>query len=182
MTMRLSSENAPAATSSGTIGRTEADEMITLRPVRPEDEAFLVAVYGSTRVEELAQTTWTEEQKAEFVQMQFRAQKQYYQGNYSAAKFEIILYKRCLAGRLYTCPMMQEIRIMDIALLPEYCGRGIGTSLLRKIQEEAAMGNKKVGIHVEVFNRALNLYERLGFRRVADKGVYYFLEWSPPGM
>jgi ribosomal protein S18 acetylase RimI-like enzyme len=157
------------------------EQSITLRAVAASDEEFLLAVYGSTRAEELALTDWSEGKKAEFVEMQFRAQKKYYEENYPAARFEVILCEGKRAGRLYTCELAGEIRIMDIALLPEYRARGIGTCLLRRVQRQAAAQNKKVGIHVEIFNRALVLYERLGFKKVADKGVYYFFEWSPPG-
>jgi hypothetical protein len=41
--------------------------------------------------------------------------------------------------------------------------------------EAAAAGKPR--IHVERFNPALRLYERLGFRPIEDKGVYLFMEW-----
>jgi GNAT superfamily N-acetyltransferase len=68
--------------------------------------------------------------------------------------------------------------IADIALLPEYCNRGIGSALLRQLQAEARAARKPLRIHVERFNPALRLYERLGFRQIEDKGVYLFLEWT----
>jgi Acetyltransferase (GNAT) domain len=71
----------------------------------------------------------------------------------------------------------EEIRIVDIALLPAYCNRGVGTTLLRGLQSEAAAAGKPLRIHVERFNPALRLYERLGFRPIEDKGVYLFMEW-----
>jgi hypothetical protein len=37
-------------------------------------------------------------------------------------------------------------------------------------------------IHVERFNPALHLYERLGFRLAEDKGVYYFMKWLPASL
>ncbi|MGH2397294.1 MAG: GNAT family N-acetyltransferase, partial [bacterium] len=72
------------------------------------------------------------------------------------------------------------IRLMDLALLPAYRGRGIGSSLLDALLAEGQRAGKPVTIHVEKLNRALRLYERLGFRRIADRGVYWFLEWRPP--
>lgn len=76
----------------------------------------------------------------------------------------------------------EEIRIVDIALLPGYRGRGIGSGLLAALMTEARSAGKPLTIHVERFNRALGLYERLGFAPVADKGVYLLLRWSPtPG-
>jgi ribosomal protein S18 acetylase RimI-like enzyme len=71
----------------------------------------------------------------------------------------------------------KEIRIMDIALLPEHRGVGIGTGLLRELQEEARAAGKSLSIHVEKFNPALRLYERLGFQPQEDKGVYLLMVW-----
>ena len=88
------------------------------------------------------------------------------------------------AGRLYVSREEDDIRIVDVALLPEYCNRGIGTTLLRGLQSEAAAAGKPLAtagrllrIHVERFNPALRLYERLGFHPIADRGVYLFMEW-----
>jgi GNAT superfamily N-acetyltransferase len=67
-------------------------------------------------------------------------------------------------------------KIPPIALLPEYCNRGVGTTLLRGLQSEAAAAGKPLRIHVERFNPALRLYERLGFPPIADRGVYLFME------
>jgi predicted GNAT family acetyltransferase len=69
------------------------------------------------------------------------------------------------------------IRIVDIALLADYCNRGLGTTLVRALQAEAAASGKPLTIHVERFNPALRLYERLGFKQIADRGVYWFMEW-----
>ena len=86
---------------------------------------------------------------------------------------------RRAVGRLYVARWTGEIRIVDIALLPEFCNRGIGTTLLRQLQAEAQDAGKPLRIHVERFNPALRLYDRLGFRQIEDKGVYLFLEWRP---
>jgi ribosomal protein S18 acetylase RimI-like enzyme len=70
-----------------------------------------------------------------------------------------------------------ELRIIDIALLPEYRRRGVGSFLLDRLREEASGNALPLRIHVERHNAARALYERLGFRAVADRGVYLFLEW-----
>ena len=159
---------------------THGDESaaISLRSVRPDDRAFLLSVYASTREPELATVEWDAAQKAAFVEMQFDAQHAYYQEHYAGAAFDIILVDGQPAGRLYVSREDDEIRIVDIALLPEFCNRGIGTTLLRGLQSEAAAAGKPLRIHVERFNPALRLYERLGFRPIEDKGVYLFMEWS----
>jgi ribosomal protein S18 acetylase RimI-like enzyme len=74
-----------------------------------------------------------------------------------------------------------EIRLVDIALLPEHRGRGIGGALLRGLLDEGAVSGRRVSMHVERSNPALRLYERLGFERVKDDGIYWLMEWSLPG-
>jgi ribosomal protein S18 acetylase RimI-like enzyme len=149
-----------------------------LRPALPGDEPFLRAVYGSTRAEELARVPWSDEQKRAFIGMQFAAQDADYRRNYPDAQYSIVEVKGVGAGRLYVDRAKSEIRILDIALLPEHRGRGVGTKLLRGLQDEARSAGKPLTIHVERFNPALRLYHRLGFRQIADRGVYLFLEWK----
>ena len=153
------------------------DAAIALRPARPDDRPFLLAVYASTREPELATVPWDAAQKAEFVERQFEAQHAHYREHYGEAAFDVVLVSGQPAGRLYVDRAAEEIRIVDIALLPEFCRRGIGTTLLRGLQSEAAAAGKPLRIHVERFNPALRLYQRLGFRQIADRGVYLFMEW-----
>jgi ribosomal protein S18 acetylase RimI-like enzyme len=157
------------------------DAAIALRPISSDDLPFLLAVYASTREPELAAVEWDAEQKAAFVRMQFDAQHAYYQEHYAGAAFDVILVGGDPAGRLYVAREEDEIRIVDIALLPDFCNRGVGTTLLRGLQSEAAAAGKPLRVHVERFNPALRLYERLGFRQIDDRGVYLFMEWRGAG-
>jgi GNAT superfamily N-acetyltransferase len=152
---------------------------LILRSITVDDLPFLCQVYTSIRTEELAQTDWTDEQKAAFLQQQFTAQHEYYRANYPAARFQIVEWQGTPIGRLYVDRWVDQIRIMDIALLPDQRGRGVGTQLLETILSEGRQAGLPVTIHVERFNPALRWYERLGFRVVEDKGVYYFLKWTP---
>jgi GNAT superfamily N-acetyltransferase len=127
--------------------------------------------------EELALVDWDEGQKAAFVQMQFIAQHHYYHVHYADAAFQVIECDGMPAGRLYVARGSTEMRIVDIALLPSY--RGVGSWLLEESLAEAARTGKRVSIHVERFNPARRLYERLGFRRIADQGAYLLMEWAP---
>ena len=152
--------------------------MISLRPITAKDDEFLARVYASSRAEELAITDWSEEQKADFCRRQFDAQSAYYSANYPGASFQIIERDGWPVGRLYVARWEKEIRIVDITLLPEARGSGIGTKLLCDLQEEARSAGKSLTIHVERFSRALALYQRLGFREREDKGVYLLMEWK----
>jgi ribosomal protein S18 acetylase RimI-like enzyme len=153
-------------------------EAVTLRPVSAADEQFLREVYASTRAEELAAVPWNDEQKTAFLRMQFDAQDRYYREVYPHGAFDVILIEGEPAGRLYVNRGPDEIRIIDIALLPAYRRRRIGTHLLGSLQTEAALARKALTIHVERFNPALRLYERLGFQQIADRGAYLLLEWK----
>jgi ribosomal protein S18 acetylase RimI-like enzyme len=152
-------------------------EVITLRPIGQEDEKFLCEVYASTRVTELARVPWSDEQKAAFLYMQFTAQHQYYQEHYPRAAFDVILVAGEPAGRLYVHRGADELRIVEIAILPAWRNKRVGTHLLGALQAEAALARKPLRIHVERLNPALSLYERLGFKMIEDRGVYLFLEW-----
>jgi ribosomal protein S18 acetylase RimI-like enzyme len=152
--------------------------MISLRPITLDDDSFLAGVYASTRAEELAVTGWSDEEKAVFCRRQFDAQSAHYRENYPGASLQIIERDGVSIGRLYVAHWEREIRIMDIALLPEHRGSGIGTQLLRTLQDEARSAGKSLTIHVERFNPALELYQRLGFQQVEDKGVYLLMRWS----
>ncbi len=157
------------------------EQSVALRRVNASDGEFLFQVYTSTRQEELAHVGWSESQQHSFLEMQFQAQRRYYESEYPGAEFQIILADRQPAGRLYVHRREIEIRIMDLALLPAYRRRGLGTRLLKAILDEGAQSNRHVTIHVEIFNPALQLYERLGFRRIATNGVYHLLQWMPTG-
>jgi len=153
---------------------------ITLRPIADADLPFLGRLYASTRQEELSVTGWPQEQIDVFLAQQFGAQHKYYSENYRSASFDLILDPDSgePIGRLYLDRREQEFRIVDIALLPEWRGRGIGGGILRGLLEEAGRAGKRVSIHVEHNNPAMSLYLRLGFRHIDTNGVYHLMDWS----
>jgi ribosomal protein S18 acetylase RimI-like enzyme len=154
-----------------------AADVVSLRAASSGDEAFLQAVYAGTRAQELALTNWTDDQKAAFCRSQFAAQDTHYRQYYPNSVFSVILRDGTPVGRLYVDQLEREIRIMDISLLPEHRGFGIGTRLLMEMQSAAAAGGKTLTIHVEKFNPALRLYQRLGFCPKQDEGIYLLMEW-----
>ncbi|MEP3437315.1 MAG: GNAT family N-acetyltransferase [Hoeflea sp.] len=152
---------------------------LAFRVMTAEDMGFLAGLYASTREDELAPLPWSAEQKAAFLQMQFEAQHSHYLKHYPDAMWLIIELAGQPAGRLYLEYWPSEHRIIDIALMPQLRGRGIGAALLRDVIDEAVRSAKAVGIHVEKANPAMRLYKRLGFETVEDKGVYDLLRWQP---
>ena len=155
-----------------------ARSSISFRPSTASDIPFLRHLYGTTREDELRPVPWTSEQKSAFLDMQFVAQKTHYEQQYPDCAFLLIELDGRPIGRLYV-DRGEDIRITDIALLPEFRGRGIGRMLMEEILDEGRSTGKSVSIHVEHDNPALRLYDRLGFQHVDTNGVYHLMEWRP---
>ena len=154
--------------------------VVSLRAITPDDEEFLLVVYATTRADELAQVPWSDEQKAAFVRMQFDAQRRDYDARHPDAEYDIILLDARPVGRLWVGRDEEEIRLLDIALLPEAQNKGVGGALLRRLIEEAKETGKKLRHMVFVLNpNAQRFYERLGFRVFEDLGAYRHMEWQP---
>ena len=152
---------------------------LILRPVTPGDEAFLLSVYASTRAEELAQAQWQPGQQEAFVKWQFEMQRREYDVRFPDAEYDVIEVDGQPAGRIWIARTSEEIRLMDIALLPEFQNRGAGTLLVKSLIEEAAEANKRLRHMVFVLNNeAHRFYERLGFVEIDDLGGYKHMEWK----
>lgn len=154
-------------------------EAVRYRPVTPQDVPFLRYLYGTTREYEMSGVPWTEEQKAQFIDMQFAAQKAHYEDAYPDCEFLVIEHDGESIGRLYIDRGPKDIEVVDIALLPHYRARGLGRMLLQEILDEGQRVGKSVTIFVEHNNPARHLYDRLGFVHVDNNGVYHHLVWSP---
>ena len=158
-----------------------AEHGLSYRPATGADLSVLARIYASTRAEEVARTGWPVEQQNAFLQQQFEAQHAHYREHYPDAQWLLIVQGIIPVGRLYLEDWPSQLRIIDIALLPEFRGRGFGEAILRDLMEATAPTGRKVSIHVEKTNPAMKLYRRLGFVTIEDKGVYDLLEWAPPG-
>jgi ribosomal protein S18 acetylase RimI-like enzyme len=120
---------------------------------------------------------WTEEQKTAFLRQQFDAQTKFYDEQFrDSSDFLLILVEGEPQGRLYLDRRKEEFRIIDIALLPEMRGKGIGGKIMRDVIAEADEAGVPVAIHVERNNPAMRLYERLGFQKIEEQGVYFLME------
>lgn len=154
-----------------------AEHGLSYRPAADSDRALLARVYASTRADEVASTGWPIAQQQAFLQMQFEAQDKHYREHYPDALWLIIQKGILPAGRLYLEDWTRELRIIDIAFLPEFRGRGWGEAILRDLMDATGATGRAVSIHVEKTNPAMRLYERLGFKTAEDKGVYDLMTW-----
>jgi ribosomal protein S18 acetylase RimI-like enzyme len=152
---------------------------LTLRPAGQDDAELLYRIYASTREAELAVVPWDASAKEAFLRMQFAAQDSHYRQAFPAASYDLILCGAQVLGRLYVDRGAAAWLVLDIALLPEHRGRGLGTGLMTAILAGAAAAGLPVRLHVEQHNPARRLYERLGFRALGGDGVYAEMEWRP---
>jgi ribosomal protein S18 acetylase RimI-like enzyme len=153
---------------------------LRLRALHAGDEEFLYRVYASTRAEELAPLGWAPDQVDAFLRMQHAAQRDDYWRNYDTSRFSVVVAGGADAGRFYVEARADELRIIDIALLPAFRGRGIGSALITGLFAEADGALLPVRIHVEHANPAQRLYQRLGFAFAGEAGGVYRLMERPP--
>lgn len=159
---------------------TASPSSLRLRPGTGDDADFLFGLYATSRAEELDRTGWDAATRTAFLRMQLTAQQTHYTACYPDAQFNIVEQDGCPVGRLYVDRSEQMIRVIDIALLPAFRGRGIGTTLLRNVLAEASTLGRVVTLHVECFNPARRWYEWLGFTEVASDGVYVLMRHEAP--
>jgi ribosomal protein S18 acetylase RimI-like enzyme len=154
-----------------------AGDLLTLRDAAPSDRAFLLALYASTRADEFAQFGWPPEMERAFMQLQFEAQRGDYERRYPGAHCRIVELRRCPVGRLWTARDGGSLVVLDISIVADLRGQGIGTECLRGVQRRAAAAGLAVDLQVVVGNPAQRLYERLGFRGVGESGVRQAMTW-----
>ena len=151
---------------------------VELRPVAESDNDFLLAVYASTRNDELAQVEWADGQREMFLRWQFELQRREYDTRFPDADYRIIMVDQQPAGRIWVGSDDQQLRLLDIALLPEFQNRGVGTALLQRLKSHAESAGKALRHMVFVLNNnADRFYERLGFKQIEDFGAYKHMEW-----
>ena len=156
-----------------------ADKAITLRHAQLSDRAFLVALYASTRADEFAQLGWPVESEQAFMKMQFDAQRGDYERRHPGALCQIIEQRLCPIGRLWVAQDARSLTVLDISMVAEMRGQGIGSACLRRVLRRAEAAGLDVELQVVRGNPAQHLYERLGFRAVAEGGVRLAMAWKP---
>jgi len=149
------------------------------RPMTDADMPFVAALFASTRADEVAATGWPPEMQSAFLDQQHRAQHQHYRNVYLGAEWLIIERGADAIGRLYLDESDADLHLIDISLVPEQRGAGLGGAILADLLALAAAKGKAVSLYVEKFNPAQRLYRRLGFTVMEDQGVYDRMEWRP---
>lgn len=159
--------------------RAELPGHLSLRPATPEDAPFLAEVFASTRREELAAAGLPPEVAGPFLRQQFEMQSRAYPLQFPGIEHAVVLVDGVPAGRIWAWRTAEEILLADIALLPEFRGRGTGTAVIRFLQAEAVARRVPLRLHVTEGERVAALYRRLGFVTVRHEPPAEEMVWRP---
>ena len=152
---------------------------VTLRPLRSDDQEFLFKLYSSTREQEFAGLGWPAAQLETFLRMQFNAQQRWYETLYAQAEHRIVEQDGRPIGRLLVQRNEDFTQLVDIALLAEHRGQGIGGALLGELIQQCTRDGSALRLQVLKTNPAQRLYERLGFSKVSEDQMYFQMERKP---
>ncbi len=151
------------------------------RPETPEDERFVRQLLVNAILDELGAHAWPEPVRAPLISLQYQARRSGARAAAGDVASQIIVADGEDAGWLLVADLGNEMRIIEIAVLPLRRGQGIGSAALGAILERAAGERKAVTLTVNGTNtRAIRLYERLGFRVADGDQVQSRMAWTPP--
>jgi GNAT superfamily N-acetyltransferase len=155
------------------------DPNLSTRPATPADQDFLWKVYAATRSAEVAAWGWAPAQQEAFLRMQFHARGLAYQASYPGAEHSIVLENGGPVGQIIVSRTAAELRLVDIALLPEHRNRGLGAHLISALIREADAAALPLRLTVARGNPAIHLYLRLGFASTSEDAMYIEMERKP---
>ncbi|HKX83975.1 MAG TPA: GNAT family N-acetyltransferase [Pyrinomonadaceae bacterium] len=152
---------------------------LRLRSVAESDSEFLYSVYAATRADEINAFGWDASQANAFLKMQFEMRKRSYALQYPSAVTYIIVFNREPAGSMIVDRNKEHTSLTDIAVLPEFRGKGIASRLIADLQREAGVAGVPLTLHVDKGNQnAFRLYESLGFVVTNENELYYSMMWK----
>jgi ribosomal protein S18 acetylase RimI-like enzyme len=140
----------------------------SLRPVVEGDVPFLRRLFRTLRWDELAPTLWPDEAKVAFLDQQYDFQQRHYTHGFAEAEFYLVERNAEPIGRFYVDRQTRNWYLIEISLLPDWRGQGLGSALIGLLQDGVRAGRgDRLSLNVETTNRARRLYARLGFLEVA---------------
>jgi ribosomal protein S18 acetylase RimI-like enzyme len=154
-------------------------ERVSLRSVtEPDDDAFLEELYFSRR-EDLYGLFADPEQTRALLLIQQRAQAIGYKKEFPNATYEVITFDGQRAGRIVIDRSGGTMAIIDIALLPLFRNRGIGSLILDSILDECQRGKRQCRLSVAKTSQAIRLYLRKGFCTENEMETHFVMKWIP---
>ena len=157
-------------------------ENLAIRPAREHDTAFLEGLYRSSR-DDLRLIEGKDDFIEEIILMQHRAQTQGYGETHPDAMYFIVEKLGERIGRIIVDFGRNEVRLLDITLIPAARGKGFGNVIIKALQQAAHQARTPLTLSVHYSNPlAKRLYQSLGFRvEQSDHPMVELMIWYPPG-
>lgn len=150
--------------------------IIACRAATPDDEPFLRSVIYRWVSEELGAANWPASLRDSILDTQYRAREASQRAAFPHASNEIIEVDGVPCGWIASAVLPSELRLIDVAMLPEHRRKGIGSEVIREVLDRAAARNLPVTLHVHANNRdAIRLYSNLGFEPVSEDQTHVFM-------
>lgn len=175
--------------SSRRVFRMHPTALLTLRPVRPEDEPFLRDLRAQVDVERLGLAGWNPDSDSvalaqKVISHQFTAHAAHYRRvkNNQDTKDCVILFNQSPVGRFIVTQDSEQVYVSDIAVHPAFRGQGIGQAVIASAQHECEQSKRLLHLHVDRQNTAVQFYLGLGFRAIAQDELRFLMEWVPSSL
>lgn len=139
----------------------------TFRPANINDAAMLYDLHVATMREAISATWGWDE----------AWQEQDFFNRFAPERTRIILMSGEVVGMVEIDERPEELFLVNIKIVPNFQGKGVGAGVLRWMISRAA--NRHVPIRLQVLRanlRARRLYERLGFREIEQTEAYVHME------
>ena len=156
-------------------------QILTLRPVRADDEPFLSRLFYLSQLETLKYANLNDWERDQLIALVFGGFRRDYAKIAAALDDRLVLLDQEPIGRMIIIQNGSEIRLADLVILSQYRNRGIGSALIGQLQTESIISKRPLRLRVVKHSPSVRLYRRLGFYLLEDAGVQWSLEWTASG-
>jgi ribosomal protein S18 acetylase RimI-like enzyme len=154
--------------------------LLTLRSEREDDQAFRYDLFCVSRPPEWDMVQIDPHLREQLNRHQFAAQTGSYRTQFARARFDIIELGAERIGRIVVDRPGDELHIVDQAIAPHMRNKGLGTTIMRALMDEAAAARVPVRLTVGSSNDpSLRLYLRLGFVPTGAVPMHIEMRWVP---
>lgn len=152
---------------------------VSTRPETPEDSSFLGDLYFSVRELEPGFASQPLDERSRVLRDQARLQSIHYHKVFPHAHFLVVEVDGKPVGRFCVNQFNDHLLVVDLSILPDFQGHGIGSQLIKSVLAESTRTGMPVGVSVEIGHPARSFYERMGFAIFKNTESHHVMQWVP---
>lgn len=130
---------------------------------------------------EFASLAASEAQRLQLLEQQFGLQDTHYRNFFPETDRRIVTVDGLPVGRFYLLRGDPMWTLIDLTILPEMSGQGIGSRVIDRMTAEADAARKPITLHCSLTNPAFEIYKAKGFLEVRVDGADWVMERWPEG-